>query len=190
MFFLNTLVVADSTTTTKGTIEFIAGDLSIDSQSLPSNLDFGTHPIQFYNNEVWTAQTNGTDTSAVISVEDYRGNPTGWSLKVKQTQDWISVVNSSDKLTGATLDAYVDVDNISNVGGTLPTGQNGIDNKVFRFGSINEDKIIMSAKSNEGSGITSMTISKYDLNVPASSEKRVAEYGSTFVWTLSDTPGL
>lgn len=183
------LANAASDKTTTGAVEFISGDLSLNGDKLPSNMDFGQHSIQFVENETWTAKNDGSNTTGIISVQDYRGNPTGWTVKVRQTKDWTSKINSSDKLTGTSLDAHIDISSLSNVGGLVPTGQNAITSNIFTFGSVGEDKVIMSAKSTEGSGLTSLTLNQFDLKVPAASEKRNTTYETSFVWTLSDTPG-
>lgn len=79
---------------TTGTVDYTSGGITFDPQipgdpsaALPTNLNFGSHPIQTTQAETWTATSDGEQASPVttgqVAVSDNRGAAgSGWSVKV------------------------------------------------------------------------------------------------------------
>lgn len=97
---------------TTGTVDYTSGGITFDPQipgdpsaSLPTNLNFGSHPIQTTQAETWTATSDGEQASPVttgqVAVSDNRGAAgSGWSVKVAQPTQFTA---GQSELTGAIL---------------------------------------------------------------------------------------
>ncbi|WP_413524692.1 SpaA isopeptide-forming pilin-related protein [Carnobacterium divergens] len=155
----------------------------IDSQ-FPSDLNFGTHSIQNSSDEKWLATVDGNQTSktttGTLKVDDNRTTTSGWKLKAKQLEQF---KNGVAELTGAHL--LVTAGTVNSTAKIIPS--NGIQGTTATL-IPNEEKTIFGAKANEGTGISTLELSKFELSVPKTATKKVAKYSSSIVWTLSDTP--
>ena len=92
--FSSSLVFADSQT--QGEVAYVEGALEFDyAGGIPTNLDFGDHPLQTAAAENWIAtatgeQTGSTPTTGTVAVRDNRGNPAAtWTVKLSQTDQFI-----------------------------------------------------------------------------------------------------
>lgn len=155
----------------------------IDSQ-FPSDLNFGTHSIQNSSDEKWLATVDGNQTSKTITstlkVDDNRTTTSGWKLKAKQLEQF---KNGATELTGAHL--LITAGTVNSNANVIPS--NGIQGTTATL-IPNEEKTIFGAKANEGTGISTLELSKFELSVPKTAAKKVVKYSSSIVWTLSDTP--
>lgn len=191
LFTFATSVHAADTT---GTVDYTSGGITFDPQvsgdpnaSLPTNLNFGSHPIQTKQAESWTATSDGNQTSSVttgqVAVSDNRGTAgTGWSVKVAQPEQFKAGQNV---LSGAILSFTVGT--LTNNLNALPTGD-GIANNSTLGLVIGQTGSVITAQANEGAGETALPINKFSLNVPANTAKTAAQYQTTVVWTFSATP--
>lgn len=197
---------ANAADTTEGNVQYSAGSLLLDPQiqddqgnllpSLPTNLNFGSHPIQSLKNETWIATNDGTQdeanaTTGVIRVRDNRGTNGGWSLKVNQVAQFTEYRDAGSQdtsersvLSNALLTFYVG------------TGENNIDSNFtgtnlssVSFPVQGADITVLAADADQGAGETSLPINKFELAVPAETNRQNVRYESTLKWTLSSTPG-
>ncbi|MDA9470107.1 WxL domain-containing protein [Enterococcus sp. 5H] len=154
--------------------------VTMDSTKLPDNLDFGSHKIQYKQDETYTA-SDSTDaqTKGEITINDTRDSG-GWTLKVKQDSEFqhTDLTNLSDN-TSLTIDI-----------GTVTNSNSKLPNSITQSVSLqpNDEKKIAVAQDNEGSGKTIIPLDKFSLTVPKNSSKRVGKYNSSITWTLSDVP--
>ncbi len=90
--FSSQFVLADSQT--QGEVNYIPGALEFDYTSeIPTDLNFGEHPIQTVTPENWIATTTGEQTApattGAVDVRDNRGDLTGtWLVKVAQVEQF------------------------------------------------------------------------------------------------------
>lgn len=191
LFAFSTGVHAADTT---GTVDYTSGGVTFDPQtpgdpsaSLPTNLNFGSHPIQTKTAETWTATSDGDQaspaTTGSVAVSDNRGAAgTGWSVKVAQQEQFKAGQN---ELNGALLSFTVGA--LTNNVNSLPAGD-GIPNNNTLGLIIGQTDSVMTAQANEGAGETALPITKFTLGVPANTAKTAAQYQTTVVWTFSATP--
>lgn len=188
--FSNTAQAVDTT----GTVDYTDGGITFDPQvpgnasaSLPKNLNFGSHAIQTTKDEIWTATSDGVQTSPAttgqIAVSDNRGGTsTGWSVKVNQPTQFTA---NSNTLTGAALSFTVGT--LTNNVNSAPIGTR-IANGAKTTMLVNQSVSVLTAQANEGVGETALPISKFELDVPKDTAKQQAQYQTTLVWTFSATP--
>lgn len=194
---------ANAADTTEGNVQYSAGSLLLDPQiqdgqgnllpSLPTNLNFGSHPIQSLKDETWIATNDGTQdaanaTTGVIRVRDNRGTNAGWFLKVRQAKQFTEYrednsTNNLSTLTGAKLSFSV-----GNGTNNINSGFKGTNLNSFEFEDQETDIIVLAADAGQGAGETSLPITKFELTVPAEANRQNVRYVSTLNWTLSDTP--
>lgn len=154
--------------------------VTMDSTKLPDNLNFGSHKIQYKQDETYTASdSNNTQTEGEITINDTRDSG-GWTLKVKQDSEFqhTDSTNLSDN-TSLTIDI-----------GTVTNSNSKLPNNIMQSVSLqpNDEKKIAMAQANEGSGKTIIPLEKFSLTVPKNSSKKVGQYDSSLTWTLSDVP--
>ena len=179
---------------TTGTVDYTSGGITFDPQipgdpsaSLPTNLNFGSHPIQTTQAETWTATSDGEQASPVttgqVAVSDNRGAAgSGWSVKVAQPTQFTA---GQSELSGAILSFTVGA--LTNNVNSLPTGD-GIANNSTVDLVLGQTNSVITAQANQGAGETALPINKFTLNVPANTAKTAAQYQTTVVWTFSSTP--
>lgn len=174
-------------TTGQVTLQAPANDaVTLDTTKLPKDLNFGSSEIQYATaiDQIATADGNQTSTPTTTDLEvtDDRGTKDGWKLELEQAQQFTSTKKNTE-LTGAAL--KIDTSDVTNVGGTKPTG-----GQINQTGYVLTPKTaveILKADVGEGDGISTMTINKYDLNIPGNAPKESDTYTTTLTWTFSDT---
>lgn len=154
--------------------------VTVDSTKLPENLDFGSHKIQFEQDETYTASdSTNAQTEGEIIINDTRDSG-GWTLKVKQDTEFkhTDATNLSDN-TSLTIDI-----------GTVTNSNSKLPSSLASSVSLqpNDEKKIAIAQANEGSGKTVIPLDKFSLTVPKNASKKVGKYNSSLTWTLSDVP--
>jgi len=135
-------------------------------------------------------ESKATDTTGpnFVQVTDVRpGSAKGWSLNVKQNDDFKTSAGTS--LAGAQI-------NITN--GNVLNGNGGTDtisNHPTDIAVSTAAANVMGAKAGEGFGTWLYRMGTKDtagssvkLTVPGSSAKEVAAYRTTLTWTLTDSP--
>jgi len=183
------------------------GALSID---FASSLDFGMNQIS-NKDEYYEAQAQKyfNDPSLItpnfVQVTDNRGTLTGWTLKVKETQQFHTEEDVQYKeLTGATL-FFLKPELVSNSNSPNPTAYEVL-------GMVpNQESVITRAEFNQGAGTwitrwgdltdlsekkeiiegkekTTTFTSAIQLFVPGSTPKDPVSYKTNLVWILSDLP--
>lgn len=177
-------VLADSSTT--GTVIYQSGTVSLDPNAqLPTDLNFGSHPIQSATNENWLATSDGDQSSPLttssVEVLDNRGTGVGWSVKLAQVAQFAS---GADSLTGAELSITAGA--ITNNLGSEPTGAS-IENSTL---ALNPGTVypVMTANTDQGDGDTLLPLTQFELAVPSSANKRQTTYTTTLNWTFSSSP--
>ncbi|MFR3362874.1 MAG: WxL domain-containing protein [Enterococcus canintestini] len=182
---LVTNLIAYADKDTEGEVEYVAGDLEFDyTGNLPDSLNFGEHPLQTTMAETWIATDSGDQadppTTGSIDVKDNRGNPDAtWSVKLVQEEQFMA---GSHELSAATL--VLEFGSVTNNLDQLPT----VSNSPLTIAAINTEMDIMTAGANQGAGETSRQITKFELNVPANTEKVADQYTTTLNWIFSSTP--
>lgn len=154
--------------------------VTMESTKLPDNLDFGSHKIQYKQDETYTASdSNNAQTEGEITINDTRDSG-GWTLKVKQDSEFqhTDSTNLSDNTS-----LTIDIGTVTNSNSKLPSK---LTSSVLL--QPNDEKKIAVAQTNEGSGKTVIPLSKFSLTVPKTSSKKVGKYNSSLTWTLSDVP--
>lgn len=184
--FSGQFVLADSQT--QGEVNYIPGALEFDYTSeIPTDLNFGEHPIQTVTPENWIATTTGEQTApattGAVDVRDNRGDLTGtWLVKVAQVEQF----QTSDEveLTDAVLS--LSFGSVTNNLSLSPTST--YENDELAIQVFNQEFTVLSATAGENSGNTSLAIDQFSLAVPANTNKVAAEYTTTLNWTFSSTP--
>lgn len=176
---------------TSGTVTLQApttGGVTLDTAKLPTDLKFGSTEINYAKDVDQIATDDGkqasTPTTTTVEVTDNRAdNNAGWKLQLAQDSQFTGNT-SKEKLDSAQFN--ITTSTATNVGGVTPTG-----GKIDTTFTLTPDKaaIILFAtdQKGEGQGISTMKITKYDLNVPGTSHKESDTYKSSLTWTLSDT---
>lgn len=172
------------------------GPLTID---FASSFNFGSHVMSSANKTYYASAQNYsqkddsvlTDTTGpnFVQVTDVRsGTIAGWSLKVKQTGDFI---NSSDKSTLPGAQITINNGNVLNGNGTQNTISDSGNTKI---NISTADSNVMGAKAGEGYGTWLYRMGTKDtagssvsLTVPGGISKTAGSYTTNLVWTLSDT---
>lgn len=174
--------------TTTGSVAFNAGQLSMETNTLPQTLNFGKAEIKYDGDTTNIATADGdqakTPVATDIKVTDARGDasPQGWKLQIEQGAQFQDK-NQKD-LKGASL--QIDTGKVSNIGGTAPnTGEIEKTNVAL---VPNQVMTLLQADATKGDGLSTMQIKKYSLSVPSSSPKESGDYSSTITWSLSNTP--
>lgn len=179
---------------TTGNVAYTAGEVTFDPQtpgdpsaSLPTNLNFGTHPIQTTTAETWNATSDGVQDSALttgrIGVSDNRGTAgTGWAVKVTQQTQFTA---DTTPLTGAELSFTVG--ELNNNLDQAPTGPRIANNSTTTL-TLGNTTSVLTANAGQGSGETSLPITKFQLDIPANTGKIASTYQTTLNWTFSSTP--
>ncbi|WP_095006939.1 WxL domain-containing protein [Enterococcus canintestini] len=162
------------------------GAVTLDTTKLSDILNFGSSEIQYATaiDQIATADGDQSKepTTTDLKVTDDRGNTAGWKLELEQAQQFTSTKKNT-ALTGAAL--KIDTSKVTNVGGTQPTG--GQINKTGCELTPGIAVELLKANAGEGDGISTMTINKYDLNIPGKAPKESDTYTTTLTWTFSDT---
>lgn len=173
---------------TNATVRYTGGGLVMDPGGLlPSNLNFGSHPIQSAADETWTATSDGVQaspaTTGTVVVDDNRGATLlpGWSVKVTQLTQFSADLNI---LTGAALSITAGA--ITNNLNSAPTGTS-MANKTTTLNLLLANTV-MTANAGEGAGETTLPITKFQLAVPKTALKAEANYQTTLNWTITASP--
>lgn len=179
---------------TNGIVDYTPGSLTFDPSepgnpraSLPTDLNFGSHPIQTTAAEKWVATADGDQASAVttgtVAVSDNRGTNVGWNIKIAQPEQFMT--SSDDELEGALL--VISTGALTNNVDAPPTGNGFIPNSQALM-VPGETGNVLTANAGQGAGETKLALSKFELNVPANTSKVEDQYQTTLVWTFSATP--
>lgn len=169
------------------------GPLSID---FASSLVFGEQKITS-TTETYYAQAQGyidkdnaqKEGPNFVQVSDNRGTESGWTLKVKQNNQFKT---ASDKLlTGAKI-TMSNGNVVTASASEKPTGINS-----FVLDPSGSESLVMSAKAGQGAGTylmdwgNSLETAKKSiaLEVPGATTKYADSYKTTFTWVLTDVPG-
>ncbi len=181
------LAFADSQT--QGEVAYTQGALEFDYDSeIPTNLNFGEHPLQTANEETWIAtatgeQTGSTPTTGTVAVRDNRGNPAAtWTVKLSQAEQFTA--NETELLGAALSLSFGGITNNLNLQPTS-TYANG-ELEILAFG---QDYTIFDAAAGQNSGDSALPVNEFSLAVPANTNKVAGEYTATLNWTFSSTPG-
>lgn len=163
-------------------IYFDAGDLALKSELLPTNLNFGTHPIQTKVDESWNAHVGGNSANPLqtgtIRIDDTRTAAKAWQLKVAQANNWMSGQKS---LTNTRLAISL---------GALKTNfQNytAVANQTIQMLPSNQVTLI-TLDSTTAAGYVELPLNQFQLLVPKNTPRQTGSYQTTLQWTLSNTP--
>ncbi|UQF71481.1 WxL domain-containing protein [Vagococcus lutrae] len=172
------------------------GPLSID---FASSFYFGNNKItskdETYFAELQKYKDKGTEQELregpnYVQVTDNRGTLAGWTLKVKQTEQFET--DDSHKLEGAKI--TLTNGNINTVSESTPA--TAVDE--IAIDKMDADFLVMSAKKDAGAGTfltrwgdedLAKSKESVQLFVPGKAVKKKAQYRTSFVWTLTDVPG-
>lgn len=178
------------------------GPLSID---FASSLDFGVNKISskdeiyYANPQLYSEE--GKTSANYVQVTDNRGSSAGWTLQVRQDEQFANATAKYSELKGAQI-TINNSETVSNaIGVTKPTVPTAV---VLIPGSA---VTVMSAAENAGDGTWISLFGKTELKaevqadgsskdvekntsvqlaVPGSTPKSAVEYRSTLTWILSD----
>lgn len=163
-------------------IYFSAGSLTMKSDLLPTNLNFGIHPIQTVAYETWKAYIGGNSSNpiqtAMIRIEDTRTIAKAWQLKVSQASNWN---NGQNNLNNAQLGISL---------GSLNTNfsnYSGLSNQKVQVTPDNQ-VTLMSLSNTTASGYVEIPLNQFELFVPKNTQRRSGSYQTILQWTLSNTP--
>ncbi len=173
--------------------EGTAGPLSID---YASSLDFGTQKISSVN-ETYKAKAQKYQDSEggekigpnFVQVTDNRGLETGWSLQVKQNDQFAT--DEGDVLTGAQV-SFKNGNVVTASTSAKPTGK-----ATIALAPTDEYTDVMTAADKQGAGTYLLAwgdneatgAESIELTVPGATTKYAKQYTTTFTWQLTDTPG-
>ncbi|WEB81797.1 WxL domain-containing protein [Vagococcus lutrae] len=172
------------------------GPLSID---FASSFYFGENTItskdETYFAKLQKYKDKGTEQELregpnYVQVTDNRGTLAGWTLKVKQTEQFET--DDSHKLEGAKI--TLTNGNVNTVSESTPATAV----KEIAIDKMDADFLVMSAKQDAGAGTfltrwgdegLAKSKESVKLFVPGKAVKKKAQYKTSFVWTLTDVPG-
>ncbi|MDN3136335.1 bacterial Ig-like domain-containing protein [Enterococcus faecalis] len=162
-------------------VDVLVEKIELANQSvLPSDIDFGTPPIQYEKDQLLDGQTNGKPTEGKIEVKDTRSKTgEGYKVKVSQTQPF------TGKNTKAELNAT-----LSFKTGTLTNSENlpiAGSNQTIQL-LPGQETIVLATTQGQSRGTTTLPLHTFQLVVPKEAEKRKDVYETILTWTLSDTP--
>ncbi len=160
-------------------IYFSAGSLSWHKETLPTTLDFGQHPIQTLQDELFTASINNQITTASLFLEDSRSITKNWQLKVQQLTPWQNSDNQLEaqlQLTMGDLTTTFPINSLTSSANQLIQLTNGTQQTLLKLNGISE------------TGQVQLAIDQFGLTVPRNSLKTTGTYQTVLEWTLSDTP--
>ncbi|MFS7423354.1 WxL domain-containing protein [Carnobacterium maltaromaticum] len=175
-----------------------AGPLSLDYASI---WDFGKQKIST-KDEVYYAKLiplkDGRSVAPYVQVSDFRGTNSGWSLFVRQEEQFENEELTNSELTGAELHfgsggdvsgTQSNIDYASNVpysrnGPLVPGGGNV--NVFLASEGAGSMTWLRSFGDNYGGGQTPSTAVR--LSIPGQTPKDAGQYKTTLTWTLSDVP--
>lgn len=184
------------------------GPLSID---FASSFEFGTQEVttedMVYMAKPQTYVENDDETPTFVQVTDKRGTNAGWSLNLKQEEQFKNEDTQNEYIVGAEL-RFLAGEKITNGTGIKPsTHEAKLDAETGAYSKI------MTAEATEGSGtwvsmfggtdglvdyeVTdeegNVTTEKRDagvtLSIPGSTQTDAVEYETTLNWQLTNEPG-
>ncbi|MBL1224245.1 adhesive domain-containing protein [Enterococcus sp. BWR-S5] len=164
-------------------IYFAGETFAMNNTLLPDSLNFGVHPIQTKLDELFTATQGGVagaaQTTGTVSVTDTRSTVKNWQIKVAQSNQWNS---SGVELSTPVLRIY---------GGTLTTdystGVRSISGQNIELINGSQQEL-MAVSGVTASGTTSLALPKFDLFVPKNTAKKIGQYETTLIWTVTESP--
>lgn len=188
-----------------GPNEGTPGPLSID---FASSLDFGVNKISSNDETYYANPQTYSDkdkvTANYVQVSDNRGSSAGWSLKVKQEQQFTNADAKYSELKGAAI-TINDSKAVSNSEGVeAPTTQASIvlepgtavsvmdaakdagdGTWISSFGNV--EKVAVEQEDGSTKDIDKNT--SVQLDVPGSTPKSAVEYRASLTWILSEVEG-
>lgn len=167
--------------TNYSTIYFEGEKFSLETTSIPSVLDFGTHAVQTKEDERLTAyNADGTQSTGQLSVTDTRSTVKNWSLKVRSEAVFEdqnpALAASSFILQGGGLVSDFQGDNLTSIANTE------------LFLPMNQQATLLAVTDATESGDIHLGIDRFELFVPKDQPKTTGSYQSRLIWTISDTP--
>ena len=165
-------------------IYFAGETFAMNNTLLPDALNFGVHPIQTKQDETFTATLGGVsdsqNTTGTVAIMDTRSNTKNWQVKVSQAGQWL---NGSAELSNQALRIY---------GGALTTSYGAVNVRSISNSSIDlydgSQQEVLAVFGTAASGNTSLALSKFDLFVPKNTVKKVGQYKTTLIWTVTESP--
>lgn len=166
-----------SNTSGNSSVYYRGERFGIVAEMLPAKLDFGSHPIQTAEDQVFPINEG----LGSIQVEDTRSGEKDWTMKVSQTNPWISETNIP--LADSRLTLF---------GGSLQT--------TFRNGEVinyveqgiqlraHEQQPVFALKGVSDFGSITLPLNRAELFIPKNTPRIAATYETTLVWTLSESP--
>lgn len=181
------------------------GPLSID---YASSLDFGVNKISSKDETYYANAQSYSDkdkvTANYVQVTDNRGSSAGWSLKVKQEQQFENADAKYSELKGAAITINDSVAVSNSEGVEAPTTQASIvlepgtavavmdatdgagdGTWVSRFGNV--AKVAVEQEDGSTKDIDKNT--SVQLDVPGSTPKSAVEYRANLTWVLAEVEG-
>lgn len=165
------------------TLYFSAGKLSWIAELLPEQLNFGNHPIQTVEAELWTAYEGGNAvnpiTTGILSVEDTRSGEKNWQVKVEQLSEWTQptpLLGAQLRIHGGALNTSFPVEKITSIA-----------NQTINL-QVNTQQTLLALNQVSETGIIELNILEFQLYVPANTPKIAGKYTTTLRWTVSDAP--
>lgn len=182
------------------------GPLSID---FASSLDFGKNEITndtityYANPQTFKGDLADETRANYVQVSDLRGNNAGWTLTVKQNQQFTSETAKKFKVLDGSTIAF-SAGKANSASAELVTAPTTGD---FTLDPAGATSIVMSAAADTGVGTwtntfgiiedmqvgeSEVTVEKNKaiaLEIPGATPKEAALYKTTLTWTLTDTPG-
>lgn len=165
-------------------IYFAGETFAMNNTLLPDALNFGIHPIQTKQDELFTATLGGVsgsqNTTGTVAIMDTRSSTKNWQVKVSQTGQWL---NGSTTLSNPAIKIY---------GGALTTSYGAANVRSISNSSIDlydgSQQEVLAVFGTAASGNTSLALSKFDLFVPKNTVKKVGQYKTTLIWTVTESP--
>lgn len=181
------------------------GPLSID---YASSLDFGVNKIsskdETYYANAQTYSDKDKATANYIQISDHRGSSAGWSLTVKQEQQFENAEAKYSELKGAAITINDSVAVSNSEGVEAPTTQANIvlepgtavavmdategagdGTWINRFGKVEK----VAVEQEDGSVKDMDKNTSVQLDVPGSTPKSAVEYRASLTWILAEVAG-
>ncbi|MBO1305108.1 WxL domain-containing protein [Enterococcus sp. 669A] len=158
-------------------IYFEGERFGVETEQLPKYLDFGTHPIQTAEDQIFSLDEG----LGMVQVEDTRNIEKNWSIKVSQASQWTSPNNTN--LTNPDLTLYSGpLETTFQDGEIINHAAEGITLRPFA------QQKVFTLRGSQDSGSIALPLRGAELFVPMNTPREATSYETTLVWTLSETP--
>ncbi|EHN58172.1 WxL domain-containing protein [Oenococcus kitaharae] len=170
----------DTTKPTTGTVIFDSASKQAVLTQVPSTLAADSNDINSLASGDKTINLTYADKDNQIIITDFSGTGAGWNLTANIETPFANANHVNSALEDATISINKGDSTISNV---TDSSVQATDATISTTKSN-----ILTANANEGMGVTTDSIAKFTLNIPAHNRLYTGTYTASITWTLGAVP--